>query len=72
MAYTRSVFEELKDMKTAAFFIGPEGGFEEKEIWQLQEQGAEVITLGHRILRADTAGITVLSLLMLQLEEDLG
>lgn len=49
-------------------FIGPEGGFEDKEIGQLEELGAEVITLGHRILRTDTAGIAVLSMLMLQLE----
>ena len=51
-------------------FIGPEGGFEDREISQLQEMGAEVITLGHRILRTDTAGICVLSMLMLYLEED--
>ena len=50
--------------------IGPEGGFEDREIRQLQEMGAEVITLGHRILRTDTAGICVLSMLMLYLEED--
>ena len=55
---------------TVGIFIGPEGGFEESEIRQLQELGAEVITLGHRILRTDTAGIAVLSMLMLSLEED--
>ncbi len=72
IAHTRQILESLKRGESVGIFIGPEGGFEEKEIWQLQEQGAEVITLGHRILRADTAGITVLSLLMMQLEEDLG
>ena len=32
--------------------------------------GAECITLGHRILRTETAGITVLSILMFELEQD--
>ena len=40
------------------------------EISRLAECGADVITLGHRILRTDTAGIAVLSVLMLQLETD--
>lgn len=55
---------------SVGIFIGPEGGFEEREIDQLMELGAEVITLGHRILRTDTAGIAVLSMLMLHLEQD--
>ena len=41
-----------------------------REIRELLAAGADVITLGHRILRTDTAGIAVLSMLMLQLEED--
>ena len=57
-------------MRSVGIFIGPEGGFEEREIAQLLEMGAEVITLGHRILRTDTAGMAVLSMLMLHLEED--
>ena len=61
---------ERKKPGSVGIFIGPEGGFEEKEILQLQESGAEIITLGHRILRTDTAGIAVLSMLMLCLEED--
>lgn len=61
---------ERKKPGSVGIFIGPEGGFEEKEILQLQEIGAEIITLGHRILRTDTAGIAVLSMLMLHLEED--
>ena len=60
----------LRPAGKIGIFIGPEGGFEDREIEQLQELGAEVITLGHRILRTDTAGICVLSMLMLHLEED--
>lgn len=53
-----------------AVFIGPEGGFDEKEIQQLEEMGGKRISLGHRILRTETAGLVVLSLLMFQLESD--
>jgi 16S rRNA (uracil1498-N3)-methyltransferase len=64
------VIAGLKGPGSAGIFIGPEGGFEEREIRELLAAGADVITLGHRILRTDTAGIAVLSMLMLQLEED--
>lgn len=60
----------LKAGESAGVFIGPEGGFEEREIEQLLEKKAEVITLGHRILRTDTASIATLSMLMLHLETE--
>ena len=46
-------------------FIGPEGGFEEEEVWFAQEQGAEIVTLGPRILRTETAPVAALAALML-------
>ena len=49
-------------------FIGPEGGFSEEEI-ELLRQDAEVLSLGKRILRTDTAAICTMSMLMLELEE---
>jgi len=48
-----------------AVFIGPEGGFDTKEVEFLKELGAECMTLGPRILRTETAPIAVLSLIML-------
>jgi len=39
--------------------IGPEGGFDPGEIQFLRERSAEVVTLGKRILRAETAAIVV-------------
>ncbi|HEY8803667.1 MAG TPA: 16S rRNA (uracil(1498)-N(3))-methyltransferase [Clostridium sp.] len=54
-----------------AIVIGPEGGFEESEILKLKEIGANIITLGPRILRTETAGFTCLSLIMYELG-DLG
>ena len=49
-------------------FIGPEGGFEEAEIELALANGVEPITLGKRILRTETAGLTVLSWIMYMLE----
>lgn len=70
IAHTREVIAGLKKGESIGIFIGPEGGFEEREIEDLLERKAEVITLGHRILRTDTASIATLSMLMLHLEED--
>lgn len=39
---------------------GPEGGFSDPEVSQLQERGAVLVTLGPRILRAETAPIALL------------
>ena len=70
MAHTRECLEQLRGKKSVGIFIGPEGGFEPEEVKKAEELGAEVITLGHRILRTETAGMTVLSILMYLLEED--
>ena len=51
-----------------AVFIGPEGGFDEQEIALAEEAGILPITLGKRILRTETAGMAVLSVLMFGLE----
>lgn len=44
--------------------IGPEGGFEKYEVEQLSEIGANIATLGPRILRTETAGIAAISAIM--------
>lgn len=63
----KSMAESLKktgaSIRNAAIVIGPEGGFEEREIEALKEAGAHVVTLGPRILRTETAGFVTLSLL---------
>ena len=48
--------------------IGPEGGLEEKDVDTLKENGAEIITLGKRILRTETVALNVLSIIMYELE----
>lgn len=69
MAAARRAFEHLADAGSISVFIGPEGGFAEEEIGALRDQ-ALVLSLGARILRTDTAAITMLSLLMMELEQE--
>ncbi len=47
--------------------IGPEGGFEEEEIEQIEKVGGKIVTLGPRILRTETAGLVALTILMYEL-----
>lgn len=66
-------FQEYMDkikpgIKQAGFFVGPEGGFETEEIDLAREAGIPAVSLGSRILRTETAGLAVLSAVMLKLE----
>lgn len=54
-----------KGAKSAAVFIGPEGGFEKEEVELLKQNGAVAATLGKRILRTQTAPVAALSAIML-------
>lgn len=65
---TAEVIDSIKPGQSVGIFIGPEGGFEEAEIAQAVENGAKPITLGKRILRTETAGLAMLSILMFHLE----
>ncbi len=66
---TKTAFAAIQPGDTIAVFIGPEGGFDEEEIALAGSAGIRPITLGRRILRTETAGMTVLSILMFQLEQ---
>ncbi len=68
MDRTRELIAGIAPGESVAVFIGPEGGFDEQEIDHARAAGIEPITLGRRILRTETAGMTVLSVLMFQLE----
>lgn len=68
MEKTREIIGALQPGQNIAIFIGPEGGFEEEEINKAVGKGIQPITLGKRILRTETAGFTVLSWIMYQLE----
>lgn len=68
MQETKEILAGIEPEQSVGIFIGPEGGFEEKEIEAAIEGGAKPITLGRRILRTETAGLAILSVLMFQLE----
>ena len=67
---TRRILDNMDKTKNIAVFIGPEGGFEESEVERIKNSGFEVITLGKRILRTETAGLALLSNIMVRLEDE--
>ena len=72
MAATREALEAIRPGMKVAILIGPEGGFEEKEVLLAQEKGARSISLGRRILRTETAAITSIAMCMLHMETNPG
>lgn len=68
MEVTRQAVKTIQPGQSVAIFIGPEGGFEETEVEQAKAAGSLPISLGKRILRTETAGLAVLSVLMYHLE----
>lgn len=71
MAATREALARIKPGMSVGILVGPEGGFEEREIELAREAGAAVISLGARILRAETAAVTAVGLGMLHVEMNL-
>jgi 16S rRNA (uracil1498-N3)-methyltransferase len=65
---TKKLISSLRAQSSIGIFIGPEGGFDDTEIGLALEHKMQTITLGKRILRTETAGLTALSLVMFQLE----
>ncbi len=68
MKETKEIIERIRPGKSVGIFIGPEGGFEKEEVELALEYGAMPVTLGRRILRTETAGMAMLSVLMFHLE----
>jgi 16S rRNA (uracil1498-N3)-methyltransferase len=66
MKATKAALEKIKPGTSVSVFIGPEGGFAPEEIEKSQD--AEIISLGKRILRTETAAITTVAMLMLHSE----
>ncbi len=69
MNATVEALRELQNVKSVGIFIGPEGGFAEKEIEKAISSNAEIISLGKRILRTETAAITAVGMCMLEIEK---
>ena len=51
-----------------AIIIGPEGGIDKAEIEQLEKYNAKIVTLGNRILRTETVALSMLSIIMYELD----
>lgn len=67
MQATAKALAQIQTGESISVMIGPEGGFSPEEIHTV-EGAMELVSLGRRILRTDTAAIAVLSMLMLHLE----
>ncbi len=68
MESTRRALSKIEKGMSVGIFIGPEGGFDHNEIAAAEEFGGQIISLGKRILRTETAAITSLSMCMLYTE----
>ena len=72
MEDTKTALSQIKNGMSVGILIGPEGGFDEKEVELAFENGGKVVSLGKRILRTETAAITSVSMCMLHAEMYLG
>lgn len=70
MEETKQVISSIRPGDKVAVWIGPEGGFDKQEVSKASDCGFRPISLGKRILRTETAGMTVLSILMYHMETD--
>jgi 16S rRNA (uracil1498-N3)-methyltransferase len=65
----RDSVDDVFTASSVSIFIGPEGGFEPREIQAANDAGGLVVTLGQRVLRSETAGLVALTLVMQALGE---
>ena len=63
----KTVLRENTDCKKISVYVGPEGGFEAYEACDAQKAGCRTVTLGKRILRAETAPVVLVSNIMYEL-----
>lgn len=56
-------FEAFADSDSITSLVGPEGGWTDAEIEFARDSGWKIVTLGGRVLRAETAAIAVATLL---------
>ena len=67
----KNAFDSVKTAKDIAIIIGSEGGFSEEEVTNLKQSlpNLKVVSLGSRILRAETASIVLTSIVMYEMGE---
>lgn len=68
MAATKEAIEAIRPGQSIGIFIGPEGGFTDAEISIAKDENMQLISLGRRILRTETAGLAAMSILMYHIE----
>ncbi|MGI6123866.1 MAG: 16S rRNA (uracil(1498)-N(3))-methyltransferase [Acetivibrionales bacterium] len=59
----------INKIEDISLFVGPEGGFTLQEVENCKDLGYDIVGLGKRILRAETAAISVLSIIMYEMGE---
>jgi 16S rRNA (uracil1498-N3)-methyltransferase len=70
-ANLKEILERSKERKRVFFIVGPEGGFSDGEVEEARGAGFIPVTLGKRILRAETASLCLLSILQYE-QGDIG
>ena len=64
----KTTLSNLKAINNIAILIGPEGGFENSEVAKVLENNNAIdVSLGERVLRAETASLAILSILNYEL-----
>jgi 16S rRNA (uracil1498-N3)-methyltransferase len=56
-------FASVKPGKKITALIGPEGGWDDSEIETAKKYSCTIVTLGGRVLRAETAAISIAAIL---------
>jgi len=64
----KEIFSRFSYPERIGIVIGPEGGFDNCEIKMLESLGVIAVSLGKRILRTETAGMALLSMIVYQYE----
>lgn len=65
----KEIMRGVSDVKSIAIIVGSEGGFTKEESAEIENAGVTPITLGKRILRAETASIAVVSAVMYEADQ---
>lgn len=60
----KQLLKNNTDLNEISIFVGPEGGFSQKEARTAGEKGVHLVTLGPRIMRTETAGIVTAAIVL--------
>lgn len=63
--FAKNKMKDISKDQSVAIFIGPEGGYSLDEVDLFTKNGIDIVTLGDQVLRAETAVIAALSLVIL-------